>query len=220
MNLHPGVNGFDFQVERWVNGIAGHVAVLDVFGVVLAKFAPEIWAAIFLALWFWPPYHRTRARRAVIYAVVAGVLALVINVAVSHLAPYRPRPFVLEPHRVHQLVQHARDSAFPSDHAAGSFGFAIGLLSAGLLDGVMALGLAVAVAWGRVFVGLHWATDVLFGALVGTAAGLAVLRARKRLEWLVDGIFWSLRVPDAKAARGGPPPAVCAAESDDHAPPR
>ncbi len=194
--IHAGVNAFDFNVQHFINGAAGHNPYLDLFGIVLAKFAPEIWALIFLIMWFWPPYRRTRARRAVIYSVVSGALALVVNVLISHVAPYRPRPFVLEPHLVHQLLLHARDSSFPSDHAAGSFGFAAGLLFAGLSDGVWALLLALGVAWARVFVGLHWPTDVLFGGLVGIVVGLLVLASRRYLEWLVTLVFAVLRVPD------------------------
>lgn len=196
---HPRVNAFDFHVEHWINAPAGHNALLDLFGVVLAKFAPEIWALIFLIMWFWPPYRRTRARRAVVYAVVSGVVALVINIVITHLAPYRPRPFVLEPHLVHQLISHKPDSSFPSDHAAGSFGFAIGLLFAGISDGLWALLLALAVAWARVFVGVHWPTDVLVGALVGIVSGFLVLRLRKSLDWLVQLAFWVLRVPVEKS---------------------
>ncbi len=197
---HPRVNAFDFYVEHWINAAAGHNALLDLFGVVLAKFAPEIWALIFLIMWFWPPYRRSRARRAVVYAVVAGVVALVINIIITHIAPYRPRPFVLEPHLVHQLIAHKADSSFPSDHAAGSFGFAIGLLFAGLSDGIWALLLALAVAWARVFVGVHWPTDVLVGALVGIVSGFLVLRLRKQLDGLVRLAFWVLRVPPAASS--------------------
>ena len=201
--IHPGVNSFDFRVEHWINGMAGHNAALDLLGVVLAKFAPELWAVIFLIMWFWPPYRRTRARRAVIYAVAAGILALVLNVAISHIAPYRPRPFVLEPHQVHLLLHHPRNSSFPSDHTAGSFGFAVGLLFAGVSDGVWALLLALGVAWGRVVTGLHWPTDVLMAAAVGIVAGLSVLALRRHLEGLVRLLFRILRVPDSAPRRRG-----------------
>ncbi|NMP21231.1 phosphatase PAP2 family protein [Sulfobacillus harzensis] len=202
--VHPGVNSFDFYVQHWVNAPAGHNAILDLLGVVLAKFAPEIWALIFIVMWFWPPYRRTRARRAVVYSVVAGVVALVINVIISHVTPYRPRPFVLEPHLVHQLITHPKDTSFPSDHAAGSFGFAIGLLYAGVGDGIWALILAFAVAWARVFVGVHWPTDVLFGGLVGVVAGFLVLGVRGKLEWLVNLVYIILRVPPEGARRADP----------------
>ncbi|MCL5115649.1 MAG: phosphatase PAP2 family protein [Firmicutes bacterium] len=188
------VTHFDQHWELIVNGWTRYSPLLNHVGIVLAKYAPEIWAVIFLLMWFWPPMKQNRARRAVVYAVVAGVLALVINVVLSHSFPYRPRPFVFEPHLVHQLLAHKRDSSFPSDHAAGSFGFAVGLFFAGVSDGIWALVLAAAVAVARVFVGLHWPTDVLAGAAVGIVAGLIVLGLRGWLEWLVQLLFRIFRM--------------------------
>lgn len=183
------ITPFDYHWEHILNGPAGHYALLNDLGIVLAKYAPEIWAVIFILLWFWPPLRQNRSRRAVVYSVVAGAIALVVNVIISHVAPYRPRPFVADPHQVHALISHARDSSFPSDHAAGSFGFAIGLMFAGATDGILALILAFAVAWARVFVGVHWPTDVMVGGAVGVVVGFVVLAARRYLDWLVDLLF-------------------------------
>ena len=183
------ITSFDYHWEHIINASAGHYPLLNDVGIVLAKYAPEIWAAIFLLMWFWPPLRQTRSRRAVVYAVAAGALALVVNVLISHVAPYRPRPFVVEPHTVHALITHARDNSFPSDHAAGSFGFAIGLMYAGASDGILALLLALAVAWARVFVGVHWPTDVIAGGVVGVVIGLLVLAGHRYLDWLVNLLF-------------------------------
>ncbi len=193
--IHPRVNGFDSAVEHAINGAAGHNALLDFVGILFGKYAPEIWVLIFIIIWFWPPYRQSRSRKAIVYAVASGVLALVLNLIITHFAPYRPRPFVMEPHTVTQLVSHARDSSFPSDHAAGSFGFATGLFYMSPAVGILGVVLAFIVAWGRVFVGVHWPTDVLFGGLVGIVSGLVILALRRQLEWLVGLAFWIFRVP-------------------------
>jgi len=179
------ITAFDKHWFHIVNGWTQISPLLNDLGKVLAKFAPEIWALVFILMWFWPPRVQTPTRRAVVYAVVAGVLALVINVAIGHFY-YRPRPFVFEPHLVHQLLAHKRDTSFPSDHAAGSFAFAVGLFYARKRTGILGLVFAAAIAVARVFVGLHWPTDVLAGAGIGVISGLIVLALRRQLEWLVQ----------------------------------
>lgn len=183
------IPAFDRHWELVINGWTRFSPLLNQLVVVVAKYSPEIWAAIFLLMWFWPPLRQNRARRAVVYAVVAGVLALVINVLLGHFLPYRPRPFVFEPRLIHALTKHKADTSFPSAHAAGSFAFAVGLFYAGLSDGLWGLVFAAAVALSRVFAGLHWPTDVLAGAMVGIVSGLIVLAGRGALEWLVEWLF-------------------------------
>ncbi|MCY0879088.1 MAG: phosphatase PAP2 family protein [Firmicutes bacterium] len=183
------ITPFDQHWELVVNGWTRYSPWLNRLGEVLAGYAPEIWAVVFLLLWFWPPLKQNRARRAVVYAVVAGVLALAINVVLGHILPYRPRPFVYEPRLIHQLLPHKKDTSFPSDHAAGSFAFAVGLFFAGASDGILALIFAALVSIARVFVGLHWPTDVIAGAVIGVISGLVVLALRGYLEWLVQALF-------------------------------
>lgn len=176
-------------VFRWINGAAGHLAVLDALGRIFAMGGPEIFAAFFLALWFLLPRSEVQVRRAAVYAVVGGVLALLLSAVLSHLY-YRPRPFLSHPELVHMLVKHGTDSSFPSDHAAGSFAFWIGMRYAGRRYAAWFLVIAILVAVARVFVGVHWPTDVLAGAVVGVASGAAALAARHRLQPLAD---WGIR---------------------------
>ncbi|HYN63282.1 MAG TPA: phosphatase PAP2 family protein [Candidatus Limnocylindrales bacterium] len=70
---------------------------------------------------------------------------------------------------------------FPSMHASGSFAFAMSLVFARLRGPALVLFVfALGVAWSRVFLGLHFPSDVLAGAVLGTLAALAVERGVRR----------------------------------------
>ena len=92
------------------------------------------------------------------------------------LASDRSRPFE-ELEGVEALVGGTVAGSFPSGHAATSFAGAV-VLGYLFRRGLAAfLVLAVAVAWSRVYVGVHYPSDILVGAALGTAVALAAVSA-------------------------------------------
>ncbi len=89
----------------------------------------------------------------------------------------RPRPFMTLT-GVH-LIERARDFSFPSGHAATAF------MAAAILSGffkrysVLFYLLAVAIAFSRVYMGVHYVSDVVAGALLGSAIGYALVKVSK-----------------------------------------
>ena len=95
----------------------------------------------------------------------------------------RPRPFerYAEPQT---LVPHSHDASFPSGHASTSFAAATMLSLAFPPLAPALLLLAAAVAFSRVYVGVHYPGDVLAGAALGALVAIALrrlVRARRRL---------------------------------------
>lgn len=79
------------------------------------------------------------------------------------------------------LVHVPHSSSFPSGHAASSFACATVLvLAAPRLAAPLSV-LAAAIAFSRVYVGVHYPLDVLAGAAVGVLLGLACSKALRRL---------------------------------------
>jgi undecaprenyl-diphosphatase len=114
--------------------------------------------------------------------VVAGsFLADLITLGIKVITD-RSRPYVDHP-EPEPLLDTALDLSFPSGHAATAF--AAATLLAGLAPrfAVPLFALAAAMAWSRVYVGVHYPLDVLAGAILGAAVGLTLLFAARALRW-------------------------------------
>ena len=148
---------------------------------------------------------------ALVWLVLALVLAMLwrrpwvfgqvaIASAASDLAAYglklavgRRRPSAVygqpEP-----LIHAPQGPSFPSGHAATSFACAttLALLAPRLAPALFVL--AAAIAWSRVYVGVHYPLDVLAGAALGVAVAL-LFRALwpRTLRWREAGLHRSRR---------------------------
>jgi decaprenylphosphoryl-5-phosphoribose phosphatase len=124
-----------------------------------------VWFAIGAALAIFDPSNRD----AWMACAVLGPIAIVLNYAVK-LAVRRPRPVIegLPP-----LGGAPSSLSFPSAHATSSFAVATAMTRVDPL-GALAFFLAFALALGRPYLGMHYPSDVLAGALFGVALGLLV----------------------------------------------
>jgi undecaprenyl-diphosphatase len=129
-----------------------------------------------------------RLRRAAVAGGLGAGLALLCAQLISRVVD-RPRPFVADPSGVHLFAAHAADAGFPSDHATAAFAIATALLLRDRRWGGAVLALATVLAAGRVFLGVHYPTDVLAGAALGAAASLALYARpiRDAIDRLADG---------------------------------
>jgi len=119
-------------------------------------------------------------RRMRIGLLVAFAVALVLSdlVGAQVLRPLfgRMRPcFALPPGSVRWLAPASDVGSLPSLHASNFFAMTVVARACARGPGVVALVVAAAVALSRVYVGVHWPTDVLAGTVWGTLCGLAGL---------------------------------------------
>ena len=91
----------------------------------------------------------------------------------------RARPFTVQ--AVDLLIAPPTDASFPSGHTAASFAAVFALKASGSPLWKPALAVAVVMAFSRLYLYVHWPSDVLGGVLVGAAAGYAGAWAAKKL---------------------------------------
>jgi membrane-associated phospholipid phosphatase len=110
--------------------------------------------------------------------LVAELLKLVVR---------RPRPFSVVLDLPPTLITEPTTFSFPSGDAAFAFGAAVALGRVAPAWRLPALLFAMAVAFERVAVGVHYPVDALAGAFIGTISGLtaplAVAVLRRRVRW-------------------------------------
>ncbi|HKY13310.1 MAG TPA: phosphatase PAP2 family protein [Microthrixaceae bacterium] len=110
---------------------------------------------------------------------VQGMEAAIVNGPVKWMFR-RDRPLVVTEHA--HYLRLPRTSSFPSGHASAAACAVVMLWEgAGPLERLGWTALGGAVAWSRVHVGVHHASDVLAGASIGVGLGLLARR------------FWPLR---------------------------
>ncbi|MFG2501569.1 phosphatase PAP2 family protein [Streptomyces sp. NPDC048441] len=174
-------------------------------------------ALVLLVVWCWWG-QRKRGKlddaassvAAVVWAPLAAGIAVLVNVPIRGFVE-RPRPF-----KVHDglevLVKGKTDFSFVSDHATLAMALGAALFVANRKFGLVGIALALFEGFCRVFMGVHYPTDVVGGFALGTAVALllsplamalltpvakAVGRTR-RVGWLV----WAKPALEGEGAEG------------------
>lgn len=162
-----------------INSMAGWWPWLDAFMRLVSSVSPLAGLLLLAGLWAFPGPGRRERRLDVALTGMAVVLALGLNVLPTYVY-YRPRPFL--EHRVTLLGSRLPSASFPSDHAAGSAAAAAYLAYRSRRVSLATWTPAMLVMLSRVYVGVHYPSDVLGGCLIGWSMGATVRYNRDALK--------------------------------------
>ena len=176
---------FDLPILHAINGLCGNNALLDRL---VSHFALDFkWAVplcVFWVLWFQKVEDEDRRHKMLLVLIAAVLLSLVINRSISVLMPYRVRPMETDgigyrlPLFDHpfNVLDFEKWSSFPSDQATYFFAFATGFWFFSARLGLAMFAYSTLIILARVYLGTHFPSDVLAGALLGVAVQLALNR--------------------------------------------
>ena len=155
---------------------AGSDPVLDVLMVAVSLLAlTYVIILIGPLLWHWK--HRELALDAVVLVLVTGVIVYLLKLLLM-----RERPFevLTEVNILTGPLASAGGPSMPSGHTARAFALGTFLfLSERCRWRPLAIGLAIMVGVSRIYLGVHWPSDVLAGARLGIALGAVMYWAGK-----------------------------------------
>lgn len=160
----------DQQILLWIqNNLRNDW--LNVFMVIMTRLGDMgmIWLIIDVVLVLYP-----NTRKAGIFALIALVFTVFINDLILKNLIARSRPFDVIDGLV-CLIDKPSSYSFPSGHAASSFAVAMILfLYLPKNEGFIALVLAFLIAFSRMYIGVHYGSDVFGGALLGSMIAFVI----------------------------------------------
>ncbi len=182
---------FNLAGFRIINDLAGQNVWLDRFMIFSADMMGYFMIVSVLALFYKKDYFK----KLIFVSFGSALVARIFFVEIIRYFLYSPRPFLVLDN-VNQLMNHAFESSFPSGHTTFYFALAYGvyLLNknpapsnsvdhqqkgrtwCGARVGRVYLILAGLVGFARVFVGVHWPLDIVFGAILGVVTAYIMER--------------------------------------------
>lgn len=203
------MNSFDTSIIDWLNQFAHRWRWLDEGVVMLTNIELAKGGVLMVVLWWaWfrgGPQER-RNRSIVVTALVASVVAILIGRFLAHALPFRDRPFNTAGYEFSLPFSADPDyfsglSAFPSDHAVLFAALTLCIFVISRPVGIAVAAFVTAFVFvPRLYVGLHWPTDIIAGSVLGAGIAWVALLPRirdlcsKPAFWILDrspGLFYA-----------------------------
>lgn len=158
--------GIEIQILDWIQNFRSPAGDILMSAITSLGNAGVVWILLSAVLLIIPKTRKTGAALAA--ALILDVILCngIIKNAVARMRPYDRNPMV------ELLIHKPGDYSFPSGHTAASFASAFALCFGG--EGHLwkpALALAALIAFSRLYLYVHYPTDVLGGAVLGILCG-------------------------------------------------
>ena len=162
---------FDLPILDWIQANL-QSGFMDVFMPFITKFGDHglFWMIVAAILFIIPKTRKTGLGMAI--AMMIGLL--ICNVTLKPLVG-RIRPYDLQAElgiTIQLLGERMHDFSFPSGHTIASFEAAVVLLKNSKKMGIPAMILAVLIAFSRLYLYVHYPTDVIVSVILGTLFAL------------------------------------------------
>ena len=162
---------FDLPILEWIRANVW-CEVLDVAMPIITTFGDGgiFWIAWSVLLMFFPKTRKTGLGMAFALAMGLVVCNLTLKPMVARIRPYDLQAELGVTIQLLCGLQH--DFSFPSGHTIASFEAAVVLLKNGKKMGIPAMILAVLISFSRMYLYVHYPTDVFASIILGTIFAL------------------------------------------------
>lgn len=164
----------DGQLLLWLKESCAH-PLLDAVMIGISALGDNgfLWIALGLLFLLLGVRKGIWRQRGLLLLLALGANAIVCNLLLKPLVN-RTRPYDLLGYEI--LIPPVGDPSFPSGHTAASFAAAAALYAIDRRWGIAAYLFAVLMGFSRLYLGVHFPTDVLAGAVIGVLMARLVIR--------------------------------------------
>ena len=173
------LNEFELVFLNWLQGFKN--PVLDVIAEVFS-FICELgwlWILIAIVLLFFKKYRKNGIMLGCALALNLIICNLILKNAVARTRPYDMANAMYTQDMLGYFARRLTDFSFPSGHAAASFAASLSLAYANRKWGIAAYITTVMVSFSRMYLYVHYPTDILGGAITGTLSAVIVILVYK-----------------------------------------
>ncbi|MDI6734200.1 MAG: phosphatase PAP2 family protein [Patescibacteria group bacterium] len=175
----------DLLIFQFIHSFTGKLKILDLSGIFFAEYL-SYFLLLAAIIFLWREGSIKRKLNLFFTLILAVIISWGVFVDIIRFFYNRPRPFLILGFT--PLINES-SFAFPSRHAAVLFVVAFVIFSFNKKFGYWFFGFSFLVGLARIFVGVHWPSDIVGGFVV---ALLAFLIVRKLIPISRDGVIPSI----------------------------
>ena len=166
----------DLYLFNLINGLAFKWYWLDFVGFFIVKYLEYILAVV---LFLFLVINFKKYWRMILEAIIVATFTRFVLVEIIRWLWFRPRPSITN--NVNLLVNYnVKEASFPSGHASFYFALSTIIYFYNKKIGIIFYITSLCIVLVRVFVGIHWPSDILAGAIIGILVGLVLNKIFKK----------------------------------------
>lgn len=170
------MNNYDLSVFQAINNLASHNILINYLGIFFADYLAFALMAILFILWFRPQIEKTKNEMMIFTALASAFISrYTIKTAITIIYA-RPRPYMVlaSAHKLISMPLVEDLQSFPSGHALFFFSLSMSIYFFDKKLGCLFFAASIIMGIARIFVGVHWPSDVLCGAIIGIVVAFIV----------------------------------------------
>jgi len=186
---------YDLSIFQAINGLAGQCKIFDWLGIFFAQYSQYFLIAILIVFLFRPKKDQQKNRIMIAVALTSAIVARLIIKNIIVFSYTRPRPYMVlsSAHKLISTSLSENFQSFPSGHTIFFFALSMALYFYNKKLGIFSFIVSILMGVARVFVGVHWLSDIIGGLILGVIVAyichLLYLKYRIAIESIVDKLI-------------------------------